>query len=217
MDNKCKVKYNDIKDSPLFENVPDETIKKVLKYCHCKKYEAGSTIIREGDSGDFMFIVLEGQVDVMKGKKNVKLATLGKGTFLGEGSLVSKTPRSATVKANGQVTLAIFDKVGFDKLSTLHPSIPITMMRVHGERCKDAVKKMNIYRSKQFIPLLVIGFLLFIKNANALIPAARPLTEFISALIPNQLMALGGPGYILLFLKLKKMETEELIEKLEKI
>lgn len=217
MSKKIRVKFKDIKESPLFAGVNEPHIKRATKYCFGKKYETGETIIKEGETGDFMFIVLDGQVDVLKGKKNIKLATLGKGVFVGEGALVSKAPRNATVKANGAVTVAIFDQKGFNKLSTLHPAIPATMMKVHNERCKDTVKKMNVYRSKQFIPIVLIGFLLFVKNAGALLPVVKPVTDFIAGLIPNELMALGGPGYVLLFLKLKKMETSEIVAKLEKI
>ena len=217
MSKKLRVKFKDIKESPLFVGVKETHIKRATKYCFGKKYEAGETIIKEGEAGDFMFIVLDGKVDVLKGKKNVKLATLGKGVFVGEGALVSKAPRNATVKANGVATVAVFDQKGFDKLSTLHPAIPATMMKVHNERCKDTVKKMNVYRSKQFIPLVVIGLLMFIKNGGALLPMIKPFTDFIGGLIPNELMALGGPGYVLLFLKLKKMETSEIVAKLEKI
>ena len=217
MNRKLRVKFKDIKESPLFSGVKEPYIKRAIKFCFGKKFESGETIIKEGDAGDFMFIVLDGKVDVLKGKKNIKLATLGKGVFVGEGALVSKAPRNATIKANGTVTVAIFDQKGFDKLSTLHPAIPATMMKVHNERCKDTVKKMSIYRSKQFIPLIVIGLLMFIKNGASLLPTIKPVTDFVSGLIPNELMALGGPGYVLLFLKLKKMETSEIVSKLEKV
>lgn len=211
------VKLKDIKDSPLFLDVPERNVKKVTSYCFGRKYENGSTIIQEGDVGDFMFIILSGQVDILKGKKNVKLATLGKGAFVGESALISKAPRNVTVKANGEVTLAIFDKKGFDKLSVLHSSIPMTLMKAHTDRCKDTVKKTSVCCSKQFVLLVLIGFLVFVKNAGSLLPMAKPITDFIAGLIPNELMALGGPGYVLLYLKLKKMETSEIVAKLEKI
>ena len=217
MAKKTSIKVIDIKNSPLFAGVPEKFLKSVPKFCAVKEFTDKSTIIKEGEVGNFMFIVLDGKVDVLKGKKLVKLATLGNGTFVGEGALVSKAPRNATVVANGNVKLAVFDQKGFDSLSTLHPAIPATMMKVHNERCKDTVRKMSVYRSKQFIPLVIIGALLFIKNAASILPAAQPVTSFIAGLIPDQLMALGGPGYVLLFLKLKKMEMGDIVSKLDKI
>ena len=111
MAKKIKVKYEEIRSSPLFAGVPDKTIKKIAAFPTGVEYKAGDVIIKENDIGEFMFIVLTGQVDILKGPKELKLATLGPGIFVGEGALVSGAPRNATVKAVTPVKIAYFDRV----------------------------------------------------------------------------------------------------------
>ena len=64
-------------------------------------FAAGDTIVREGEPGAEMFIIQEGKVAVTKkiGDTDVFLATLERGDFFGEMSLLESQPRSATVRA----------------------------------------------------------------------------------------------------------------------
>ena len=88
---KIKIKFEEIQASALFAGVPPEVIKKIATFPRAQEHPAGDVIIKEGDVGEFMFVVLSGQVDVVKtaGDKEVYLATLPPGTFVGEGALVS--------------------------------------------------------------------------------------------------------------------------------
>lgn len=218
MAKKIKVKAQDITSSPLFAGVPPKFVKKAATFCTVKEYSAGSPIINEGERGDFMFIILEGQVDVLKGPKKLKLATLGKGVFLGEGALVSKAPRNASIVAKDAVKVAVFDQKGFDRLSILHPCIPVTMMNVHNERCKDTVRKLNVAKSKEFMLMAAVGLVLFVKNSHSILPVGlHGVADQLAAMIPDQVMALGGPAAAALGLKLKQLEMGSIVSKLEKI
>jgi CRP-like cAMP-binding protein len=218
MPKKLKVKSDEILSSPLFAGVPPKFVKKAATFCEAKEYPSGSPIINEGEKGDFMFIILDGQVDVLKGPKKVHLATLSKGVFLGEGALVSKAPRNASIVAKTNTKVAVFDQKGFDKLSTLHPCIPVTMMNVHNERCKDTVRKLNAAKSKEFMLMAAVGLVLFVKNSHSILPPSlHPMADQLAALIPDQVMALGGPAAAALGLKLKQLEMGDIVSKLEKI
>ena len=72
-----------------------------------RDYAAGETIIREGDTSTEMFIIQEGKVAVTKriGENEVFLATLQRGDFFGEMSLLESLPRNATVRALTQTRL----------------------------------------------------------------------------------------------------------------
>jgi len=218
MNKKIKVKSKDIETSSLFAGVPSNFVKKAAGFCIAKEYPAGSFIINEGEKGDFMFIILEGEVDVLKGPKKLKLATLSKGVFLGEGALVSKAPRNASIVAKTNTKVAVFDQKGFDKLSTLHPCIPVTMMNVHNERCKDTVRKLNVAKSKEFMLMAAVGIVLFVKNSHSILPVGlHGVSDQVASLIPDHIMALGGPAAAALGLKLKQMEMGDIVSKLDKI
>ena len=65
------------------------------------KFTAGQKIINEGEVGQQLFIIKEGEVVVYKG--NSKILTKTKGDYLGEGALLNNAPRSATCVASGDV------------------------------------------------------------------------------------------------------------------
>ena len=65
-------------------------------------FEAKEVIFREGDRGDWLYVVLDGEVEVVRsvhGHGEVTLRTLGAGECFGEIALVSDKPRTATVAA----------------------------------------------------------------------------------------------------------------------
>lgn len=76
-----------------------------------ESYAAGEIICREGDSGRDLFIVQEGEVEVVKhvGDREVPLSRLGRGAFFGEMSLLEGLPRNATVRAVGPVRVAVVE------------------------------------------------------------------------------------------------------------
>lgn len=79
-------------------------------------FEPGDIIFSEGDDSREMFVVLEGNVEVVKVSPRggeVKLAALDRGEFLGEMSLLESLPRSATARAINKVQLLSIQPGGF--------------------------------------------------------------------------------------------------------
>lgn len=75
-------------------------------------YRDGDTIIRQGDVGSSMYVIQEGQVEVicLHNGKAVRLAVLGQGDIFGELSLFGNDKRSATVRAFGDVRVITVDR-----------------------------------------------------------------------------------------------------------
>ena len=76
-----------------------------------ERYADGEIIVREGDTGREMYVIRSGRVEVTKslGGRNVVLATLERGSFFGEMSLLESLPRSATVRAKGDAELLVIE------------------------------------------------------------------------------------------------------------
>ena len=75
-------------------------------------FSDGDIIFEEGASGDWIYVVMHGEVEISKnirGKK-VVVDTLSEGDLFGEISFVDKQPRSAGARALGDVTLGVFDR-----------------------------------------------------------------------------------------------------------
>ena len=213
MPKKIKVSLGEIRNSPLFTGVPDKIVKKIASFPTGVEYKAGDVIIKEGDVGEFMFIVCRGQVEILKGEKMLKLATLGPGIFVGEGALVSGAPRNATVKAATPVKIAHFDRKAYNAMITADATISATLMKTHKERCKDTLKKVNIAKSKAFI----------ITAAVALLPAIQsylphlPMLGQLLGQLPPYIFAIIGPGAISFALKLQQGDMSDLVTKLDKL
>ncbi len=81
--------------------------------------EAGKTIIRERDSGEAMFLVFEGKVDVLKEDEsghNRHITYLGRGDAFGEIALLDKVPRTSSVKAVGKTALLVLAREDFERI-----------------------------------------------------------------------------------------------------
>ncbi|MBF0530371.1 MAG: cyclic nucleotide-binding domain-containing protein [Deltaproteobacteria bacterium] len=77
-----------------------------------ESYKDGDTIFEEGTSGDWIYIVLSGQVEIYKNIRNKKVVVdhLKKGDIFGEVSFIDKHPRSAGARAVGPVVVGVYDR-----------------------------------------------------------------------------------------------------------
>jgi CRP-like cAMP-binding protein len=92
---------------------------------------AGDAIFREGDKGDYMYVIVEGQVQIRKevSGKPVVLATLNPGAFFGEMAIVDHTERTATALALSDTTVAAIPATQLETLLTQRPELGAKMLR----------------------------------------------------------------------------------------
>ena len=94
----------------------DEQIAQLAEGAKLKKYTKGELLVRQGDAGDSLFIVTQGDVSILvKGAvgRNLKVQDRSRGDYFGEMSLLTGEPRSASVQAQGEVEVIIIDKNAF--------------------------------------------------------------------------------------------------------
>lgn len=82
---------------PLFQFMSYKELLAMLSIARARRYEPGDTIIRQGETGDEMYVLFRGRVEVQK--DGATIAELGAGGHFGEMALVDMAPRSATVIA----------------------------------------------------------------------------------------------------------------------
>lgn len=101
-----------------------------------KVHADGDVIVRKGETGKCMFIVQQGNVDVVVDSEGgeITLARLGPGDTFGEMTLFTKSPRSATVRAAGEARVLTVDKRQFLKRIHQDPSLAFLIMRKLCER-----------------------------------------------------------------------------------
>ena len=97
-------------------------------------YGAGETIVREGDAGDSMFVVVMGAVRVTVGEGATEVATIGPCGYFGEMSLLTGDPRTATVSAQGDCLLLEIGANDFRRIALAHPSVVEQVTAVVAQR-----------------------------------------------------------------------------------
>ena len=110
-----------LKSVPFFAELPEADLEAISKKVMMEYFPAGHVLFNEGDSGDKMYIIKTGSVEVIRGSATV--ATLKEGEFFGEMALVSDLPRTATIKVTGDVELLVLQKEEFRHLLESNPSI----------------------------------------------------------------------------------------------
>lgn len=100
---------------------------------------AKNTIFREGDSGNQMFLIVEGEVEIRKKtteKSTTTLATLKKGDFFGEMAMVERKPRSASAIAVTDCRLLALDQNAFMSLIEQNSDFAVRMIKVLSTRLR---------------------------------------------------------------------------------
>ncbi len=103
---------------PIFAPLPGGSLEHLAGRLVPLRLEAGTMIVREGDSGDRFYIVAEGEVEVSQ--NGAVLSELEAGGYFGEIALIRDIPRTATVTARTPVVLYALDREDFLAAVTGH-------------------------------------------------------------------------------------------------
>lgn len=115
---------------PLFENLNAEEIASLARYLLCFRSPPGKEIIREGEAGDFMLLVLDGTIEVIKQESGLpqRVATVGPGKTVGEMSLIDGEPRFASCVALSALEFAVLDRQNLARLIYEEPRLGVKLM-----------------------------------------------------------------------------------------
>jgi CRP/FNR family transcriptional regulator len=105
-----------------------------------KIYQDGELIICEGEEGDCMYVIQEGQVEVLiKGEEDqdIRLGVRQKGEFIGEMAIFDRDVRSATVRALGQARVLTVDKKNFMRRVHEDPSLAFRLVETMSHRIRE--------------------------------------------------------------------------------
>jgi len=101
-----------------------------------KEYLEGEIVFRQGSEGECMFVILEGQVEVISESdgKFVRIAVLDKGDFFGEMAIFQKEARTATIRALADTRLLTIDKKAFLSRIEEDPSLAFRIVETLSRR-----------------------------------------------------------------------------------
>jgi CRP/FNR family cyclic AMP-dependent transcriptional regulator len=106
-----------------------------------ESFVSGTVIISEGEEGNLMYVVMEGEVSISL--KSRVIATAKPGEVVGEMALINSDIRSATVTATTDCTLAVIDESSFKSLLKYVPDFTMHIMGVLADRLQNAYEMIE--------------------------------------------------------------------------
>jgi serine phosphatase RsbU (regulator of sigma subunit) len=130
---------------PLFQSLPVQEIADLLAAYKIWDAPSGTLILDEGEASNDFHIILEGQVEIVRGLDSAEESHLGirqPGEFIGEIGLLNQgAPRTATARVVQNARLLTITYEDFDKLLKRYPLLAYEMARVLSERITDALNE----------------------------------------------------------------------------
>jgi|WetSurMetagenome_2_1015567.scaffolds.fasta_scaffold195375_2 CRP/FNR family transcriptional regulator, cyclic AMP receptor protein len=115
----------------LFEDLERADIEVMARYMNCYRAEAGREIIREGEPGDFMLLILEGGIEILKLDARglpQSLGISGPGKTLGEMSLIDGEPRFASCATVEDSVFAVLDREALTRMLTEESHVGVKIL-----------------------------------------------------------------------------------------
>lgn len=110
-----------LKDVDLFASLTDDQRRMIASATRMRPFGGGEVIVREGEPGQSMYVVASGKVSVVVEPGGQRVATIEKGGYFGEMSLLTGDARSATVVAQGDAIVLEIDAELFRRLAAENP------------------------------------------------------------------------------------------------
>lgn len=123
-------------DSGLFAMLEADDVAKLADQAPIKVYGLNELVVRQGDGGSSLFVVLKGTLEALIDETVV--GSICQGSFFGEMSLLTGEPRSATVRATGEVLLAEITKEIMEPILRSNPATLETLSSILAEREKKS-------------------------------------------------------------------------------
>ena len=126
---------------PLLSNMETSELIQVASIAREVTYPAGTRIIQQGEHGDHMFLIVDGEVLIQRGEMPLK--TLGPRDFFGEMSIIDGEPRSASATAVTDCLLLRIDKEDFQGLLSTYNSATVSVVRALNQRLRAVLSDLE--------------------------------------------------------------------------
>ena len=129
-----------LKSVDLFTSIPSQELIRVAQIAEEEEYQPGTSLCKEGDFGDCMYIIANGKVKVHKGDRT--LVELEKGAFVGDMALLDQEPRSADLTISAETTLLKISQDAFYELMSSNFEIMNGILKIISSRLRDAQARL---------------------------------------------------------------------------
>ena len=115
-----------------------------------KIYQDGEIVVRQGDSGNCLFVIQEGQVEILVEQegREILLRDLGPNELIGEMAVFENEVRSATARARGTARILTLDKKNFLQRISEDPSLAFRIIETMSRRIRDLSQQIAELKTK---------------------------------------------------------------------
>ena len=125
----------------LFSELTDDQLESISSFTFEKAFGPGELIVEEGQTGNGLYVIVSGNVEVLKGDLAANpqvLAKRGAGDVFGEMALLGEWPRTASVRALDEVLCLGIDRWVFLSQLERNPQVTIRMLQILAQRLRDS-------------------------------------------------------------------------------
>lgn len=121
--------------TPLFSSLTPGSLRSLVEKVTIQVYQAGERIVKEGDPGNALYVVVEGEVVVYReGPPRRELARLGEGAFFGEIAVITRFPRTSSVEATCETTVLEISTEVIGDVIDEYPEVLKVLLRFFRDR-----------------------------------------------------------------------------------
>lgn len=131
----------------IFRELGARDLKAIAKSCSESEFDDGEYLCRQGERGIAAFLIVSGEVEVLEqpgeNTKEIRVATLGQGAFVGELSIIDGAQRVASIRAKGDVKTLVLTQWAMQGLLKSKPSIAAAMLPVIIRRFRQTTQELR--------------------------------------------------------------------------
>lgn len=120
-----------IAETQLFADLDWKDVQGLANYVQCYRVQAGTVVFTEGDAGNYMCLLVQGQVEVLKSDQDGnahRIVLVTRGKTVGEMSIIDGEPRSATCIATQDSVLLLLTKDNFTRIIHDRPGLAVHIL-----------------------------------------------------------------------------------------
>lgn len=128
-----------LKGVDLFRGIPGEELSHIAQIAEEMEFDRQRTLFSEGDDGDAMYLIIDGEVKVHSGEQIFD--KLGEKQVFGEMSILDSEPRSASITSLSDLTLLRIQREDFREILAEKPEISLGIIKVLSDRLRKANRR----------------------------------------------------------------------------
>lgn len=126
-----------------------QVLAEIMGVCHISD---GEKLVSEGDTDSRLYVLIDGKIDIISttANKEEHVYTMTKGECAGTRAFIDRSPRKATLRAEGDATVYTLEPDAFESLLDTHPRIVYKVMRALFRITHTNLLRMNLESEQLF-------------------------------------------------------------------